>query len=365
MLKKLFKPRSKGAEEQSAGLANYIFSAILVIIIASILILIQGSSPIEAFVAIGKGAVGSTNAIASSIRWSIPVIITAMSAVIAHKSGINNLGLEGQVYFGAFVSALVGAFFTAPRFIHILVAILGGAVAGMLYAVIPAVLKRYLKVNEMITTLMFNYMAILITEFLTIRVMGLTAATNPDLIATPEILETAKLKLILPPYQATTGIFLALTLVAVVWFIYRFTRRGYEWKLLGANSVFARYSGIKTGRNYMIVFLLSGAIAGFCGSVEILGPHLRFRSNFSSSLGWDGIMVALIAKNNPIGAAVVSVVWGMIKAGSLNMERMTSVNRILVTLLQALFVLFITVDVRTLILDKLRPKRKAVAEVDA
>jgi simple sugar transport system permease protein len=347
------------SHKRLGSIFNYLVSLILVLAIASILILIQGSYPGEAFYAIFRGAVGSTSAIASSIRWTIPVLISAMAAVIAHRSGINNLGLDGQVYFGAFFTALVGAFFSAPHPLHIAAALLAGSVAGLLYAVIPMLLKAFLAINEMITTLMFNYIAILLTEFFTMRLMGLGANTSPDMIATPEILTSAKLSSILPPYQATTGIFFALALVIIIWAFYRFTLTGYEWKILGRNSYFAKYGGVRVIRNYIISFLASGFFAGFCGSVEILGPHLRFRNNFANNLGWDGIMVALIARNNPLGAAVVGILWGMIKAGSLSMERMTSVNRILVTLLQALFVLFITVDVRTLILRLISRRRKA------
>lgn len=347
------------------GIFNYLISLVLVLTIASILIIIQGSRPGEALWALFRGAVGTTSAIASSIRWTIPVLISAMAAVIAHRSGINNLGLDGQVYFGAFFTALVGAFFRAPHPLHIMAALLAGSLAGLLYAIIPMLLKAFLEINEMITTLMFNYISILLTEFFTMKIMGLGANTNPDMIATPEILASAKLTSILPPYQATTGIFFAPAIVLLVWAFYRFTLTGYEWKMLGRNPHFARYGGVRVLRNFAISFLASGFLAGFCGSVEIIGPHLRFRNSFASNLGWDGIMVALIAKNNPLGAAIVGIVWGMVKAGSLAMERMTSVNRILVTLLQALFVLFITVDIRAFVLNLLLRRKTAGQKKEA
>jgi len=352
------------SSKKLGGIINYAISLLLILTIASVLIIIQGSRPTEALWALIRGAIGSTSAIASSIRWTIPVLISAMAAVIAHRSGIKNLGLDGQVYFGAFFSALVGAYINFPHPLHVFAALLAGSIAGMLYSVIPMLLKAVLKINEMITTLMFNYISILLTEFFTMKIMGLGANTRPDMIATPEILESAKLTLILPPYQASTGIFFALGIVAIVWVFYRFTLTGYEWKILGRNEYFAQYGGIRVLRNFVIAFLVSGFLAGFCGAVEIIGPHLRFRNNFANSLGWDGIMVALIANNNPLGAAIVGVIWGMIKAGSLSMERMTSVNRILITLLQALFVLFITVDIRSLILKILIRRKMAVMKTE-
>lgn len=326
-------------EEKNSQWMNYVVSLALVMAIAAILITIQGSSPAEAFGALIKGAVGSTSAISSSIRWSTPVLIATIAAIVAQKTGITNLGLEGQIYFGAFASAIAGAFLSGPRLIHIPIAILAGGLAGLAYAVLPAFLKAVFQINEMIVTLMLNYAAVLFTEYFTMMLMGLNSDTNPDQIATPEILESARLTQLLPPYQATTGIFIALGIALAVFVFFKFTRRGYEWRMLGRNSRFARYGGVRVVQNMTFAFLLSGFISGVCGAVEIMGPHLRFRNNFSTGMGWDGIMVALIAKNNPINAIGVSLLWGMIKAGSLNMERMTSVNRILVTLIQALFVI--------------------------
>lgn len=339
---------------------NYIFALISVIVIASILILIQGSDPLEAFSALIKGAIGNKSAIASSVRWSIPIIISSMAAVVAHRSGINNLGLDGQIYFGALASALVGAFIPMPSIIHVFVCILIGGLAGSLFALIPALLNVIFNINEMVVTLMFNYIAVLVTEYITLQVMGFGASTNPDQIATPEIQKTASLSKIMPPYQASTGIFIAIFIAFLVFLFYKYSVKGYEWKMLGNNKKFAHYGGVNYKLSYLIVFMTSAFLAGIVGTIEILGPHQRFRVNFAQNLGWDGIMVALIAKNNPVAAFIFSFIWGMIKAGSLAMERTTSVNRIIVTLVQAIFVLFVTVDFRQLYLkikDSIRENR--------
>ena len=340
--------------------SGYLISFVLVVIIASVLIILQGTNPIEAFTEMIEGAIGSKSAIASSIRWSTPVIIASMAAVIAQKSGINNLGIEGQVYFGALTSAIVAVYVPGPTILVVMLSIIMGVISGLLYAVLPAVLKLYFKIDEMITTLMMNYAAIQFTEYITMLVMGMDSNTNPEMIATPPIEESMQLYKLMPPYQADIGFFVGLLLAAVIFFIYRYTRVGYEWKMIGENSEFSRYGGIKNKKNYLIIFLLSGAIAGLCGALEILGPHGRFRTEFAGNIGWDGIMVALVAKNHPIAAAITAIVWGMIKAGSLSMERMTSVNRVLVTLVQALFVLFITVDFRALLKNFKRRQKQNV-----
>lgn len=211
---------------------NYVLSLVFVLVIGSILILIQGSNPIEAFYSIIDGAIVSKSAIVSSIRWCTPVIVASMAAVVAHNSGINNLGLDGQIYFGDFAAAIVGAFVSLPGFFHKFSAIVAGGLAGALFATIPALLRSYLKIDEMISTLMFNYIALLLTEFFTIKLMGFGANTNPDMIATPEILGTAKFARILPPYQASKGIFIALLIFFILVFIYKKSKIGYEWKIL-------------------------------------------------------------------------------------------------------------------------------------
>lgn len=341
---------------------SYVIAFILVVLIASVLIVVQGANPIEAFGWMIKGAVGSKSAIASSIRWSTPVIIASTAAVIAQKSGINNLGIEGQLYFGALTTAVCAVYVQGPALVVMLVSILAGALAGMLYSVIPAILRLFFNIDEMLTSLMLNYAAIQFTEFITMQVMGLDSNTNPDMIATAEMPEGIGLFRFMQPYQADIGFFIGIALAVLVYLLYRYTRVGYEWKLIGQNPEFAKYGGINHISNYMMIFLLSGAVAGVCGAMEMLGPHRRFRTKFSSNMGWDGIMVALIARNHPIAAIFVSIIWGMIKAGSMNMERMTNVNRALVTLVQALFVLFITVDFKGL-LQKVMKRKGSKANV--
>ena len=144
--------------------------------------------------------------------------------------------------------------------------------------------------------------------------MGLNSDTNPDQIATPEILESARLTQPLPPYQATTAFLIALGPRPGGVCVFQIHPQGVPVADAGRNSRFARYGGVRVVQNMTFAFLLSGFISGVCGAVEIMGPHLRFRNNFSTGMGWDGIMVALIAKNNPINAIGVSLLWGMIKA---------------------------------------------------
>lgn len=325
-------------------IAKYLIAFALSAGIGSIIILLQGGDAGAAFGAILQGALGGSSAITKSIRWITPCIISGVAATIAFKSGVNNLGTEGQIYIGAFVAAVAGYAIKIPHVPHVLVILLLAAIGGMLYALVPALLRLFLNVNEMVTTLMLNYVATLLTDVLTRQLMHFDGSTSPDQVATPPLLPTGRLTQLFPPYQATTGIFIAVALALSVFFIYKYTIKGYELKQVGGNISFARQGGVKVARTYLATFLLSGMIAGICGAVEIMGPHGRFRSSFANNLGWDGIMIALIAKNDPIAVIVVGTVWGLIKNGTFAMERVTDTSRVVISLIQALFVLFVTID---------------------
>lgn len=323
---------------------KYAAALLFVFIIGAVIILWQGGDPIAAFSAIFKGALVGKGSIARTIRWITPSIIAGIAATVAFKSSVNNLGIDGQIYIGAFVAAMVGYAVSLPPGLHVPLTIAAAGLAGLLFALIPAILKLHFKVNEMITTLMFNYVAVLLTQYLALKFVGFDGSHSPEQVATPPILDTAKLKLLLPPYQATTGIYIAIVLAIVTYLVYAYTIKGYELKQVGENLRFAEQGGVKVASTYLLIFLLSGFIAGLTGAVEIMGPHGRFRAEFATNLGWDGIMIALIAKNNPIGVVIVGTIWGIIKNGAFAMERVTDTSRLVITVIQALFVLFVTVN---------------------
>ena len=295
-----------------------------------------------------QGAFGSIRNFGNTLRWITPCILTGIAATIAFKSGVMNLGIEGQLYFGAYAAALFGFYVHLPKALHVTGCLLAAGIAGMLFALIPAVMKLTFHVNEMITTLMLNYIAVLLTEYFTYIVMGISAAGDSLALSTPPIADTARLTNLIPKTNASTGVLIAVALVIVIFMVYRYTVIGYELKQVGENRRFARIGGVNVTKTFLAIFLLSGFVAGLCGSIEVQGTYGKFTASFSNNLGWDGIMIAMIAGNHPITVLGVAVIWGILKAGSLHMERMCDVNRLTVLLIQALFVLFITVDYRKL-----------------
>ena len=316
------------AQNTKLEILKYILSMLMVMLIGTCIILSQGNSPTEAFQALITGSVGSVSAIGTTIRWATPSIITGIAAVIAFKSGIWNVGIEGQMYFGAFLAAIIGASVAVPKIIHIPLCLAAAGIGGMLFAFIPAILKLTLNVNELICTLMLNYAASLFTEYLTFKYMGFDASELADAIATPDMLPTARLGTIIPKTSASTAIFIALGIAILVYLLYKYTVKGYELKMVGENLRFSKYGGINYKRTFILIFLLSGFIAGVCGGTEMTGSFGKFRPAFATNLGWDGVMIASIAKNNPIAVIFISIFWGMLKSGSFHMERVTNTNRL-------------------------------------
>lgn len=338
------KLKLKLSTSSKLSIVKYLTAAAIVIFIGSILILSQGNSPTEAFSALIVGAFGSASAIGTTIRWATPSIITGISALIAFKSGIWNVGIEGQMYFGAFMAAIVGYQLILPRGAHLVVCLLVAGISGLAFSFIPAILKMMLNVNELISTLMLNYAALLFTEYLTFKYMGFDASELADAIATPEMQPTARLKVLIPRTSATTAIFVAIGLAIAIWLFYKYTVKGYELKMVGENLRFAKFGGVNYKSTFLMIFLLSGFIAGVCGGTEMMGSFGKFRPGFASNLGWDGVMIASIAKNNPIAVVFISFIWGALKSGSFHMERVTETNRLVISVLQALFVLLVAID---------------------
>lgn len=330
------------------AVAKYVLALLAVMLLGILLIVLQGQDVKAAGKAMVFGAVGNLSRIGNTIRWITPCLLTSISAAVAFRGGIWNMGVGGQLYMGAFAATVVALYGSFPSAIFPFVCMLAGCIAGMLFALIPALLKRFLNVSEMITTLMLNYVATLLTTYFTKLVNGISANNNSKAMATPLIPDEACLTNLIPRTNANTGIFIAIAIVIAVYLVYRYTVVGYEMRQVGANFRFALAGGVKTNKMYLSIFLVSGLIAGLAGAIEICGVYGKFTADFASNMGWDGIMIATIGANNPLATGAVAVLWGALKSGSLYMEAITETNRLTMEVIQAVFVLFVTVNYRKL-----------------
>lgn len=365
-VKKLSKDLSKN-DRLMINLFKYGTSVLLFLISGCILILIQGEDPLVAMQAIIKGAFGSKTAFGNTLRWTAPCIMTGAAAIVAFKAGVNNLGIAGQVAIGGFIAGILGAFLELPPVLHITLIVLVAGLFGMLWSIIPAILRLFFNINEFITTLMLNYIAEYLTEYLVQQVLagGLDSWGYVNMNATPTINASAVLPTLIPGTSATLAVPIAFLVAFSIAFLYKYTIQGYELKQVGENLKFAKVGGVQVVRQFLVIFFLSGLIAGMCGGIEVIGTYKKYNVGFAANMGWDGISIARIAELNPVGLVFVSFIWAALKAGAMQMERVLEVNRLTVQIIQYLFVLFVSVDYEGIYLraKERRAKKKYQKEV--
>jgi simple sugar transport system permease protein len=315
-----------------------IIAIIAAFLIGAIILFATGHSPLEAYGAMLFGAFGDIYGIGQTLTQATPILFTALAFLLAFKGGLFNLGAEGQLIIGGFFAAVVGISFSGlPIFIHLPFAVLAGAFGGALWGLIPAILKAKLGAHEVITTMMSSYVALYLTSYFVnypLKAPGWISQTVP-------IQPSAELPRILPVTQLSGAFLLSIaTAAATAYLLYR-TTIGYEIRALGLNQAAAQNAGINTKKGIILAMVLSGAIAGLGGAGEILGVHRRFIDGFSPGYGWDGLAVALIGGLNPIGSIIAAILFGAIRSGGINMNVSKGVPLDLITVLQALVVLFV------------------------
>jgi general nucleoside transport system permease protein len=324
-------------------LIRYGIVLLVSLIIGGLLIYLRGENPFTLAIEVFGHVFGSRLGIASTLRWAAPVIITGMGGAVAARIGIANLGLEGQLYVAALATAILGYRLQGlPPFTFKIVITLGGMIMAAAFALIPATLYIRWGVNEVLSTLMLNYVAILGTEWIVKTFLMEESARVVNLISTPEIRPEAQLSSLMPPYDLTISLVVGIVLCIVFYLIYGYTSAGYSFNTLGGNRKFARYGGMEIKKIMLLTFALSGAIAGLAGSMQVMGVHRKFINGFSASIGWDGLLVGWLAQNNPILILVFGLFWGLLKNVGFMVERVSDVSRWSIYVMQAVLVLLIT-----------------------
>ncbi|OZV11397.1 ABC transporter permease [Tissierella sp. P1] len=332
-MKKIF---GKENLEYITSLFISIFASLL---IGALIMIANGRSPLVGYSALLQGAFGSKYNIATTFAKTVPLILTGLATAISFRSGISNIGGEGQLYLGAFAAAYVGITFTKlPGPIGIILAILAGAVVGGIYAFFPALLKVKYKVDEVITTIMLNTVATLFTAYL---VNYPFAASQGKMGGTEIIAEQFQLSRLVKLSKLNTSIFYMGIIAIVIYYLMEKTSFGYDSKMVGQNSLFGRYGGIKDKKQMVIAMVISGGLCGIAGVFEVVGVHYRFLQHISPGYAFDGMLIALIVRNNPIGVILMSIFFGGLKTGSISMENATGIPSELVLVIQSIIILFI------------------------
>lgn len=309
------------------------------LIASGILILISGYNPLDIYTRIFTLTFSSTRNVSSAFAQAIPLMFSGLGFAIAMKANVINLGLEGQMLMGAMVSAIVGAKFGAlSPLLHISLAMSLAAIAGGLTALIPGILKIKFGAIELITTVMINEIVDLFTSFLC---NGPLKAKSAIFGMTEKIFDSAIIPKVVEKSQLTYAIFIAVGLAALLYIFLNKTVVGYNLRVVGLNMNAARTAGIKVGRIYLLAFFLSGALAGLCGGAMILGVNLRFIQDFSDGYGWSGIAVAALALYNPILVPLSALLFGVLKAGAMILNRTSTIPIEFVSTVQAFVIVFV------------------------
>jgi len=315
-----------------------IIAILAAFLVGAIVLLVTGHSPIDAYGAVLTGAFGDVYGIGQTFTQATPVIFTALAFLFAFKAGLFNIGAEGQLLIGGFTAAVVGVSFNGlPVFIHLPLALLGGAAGGALWGFIPGVLKARLGAHEVITTMMLSYVALYLTSYMVNYPLKAPGWVPQTVFVAP----SAELPRILPPTQLSASFILAIMLTGITAYLLGRTTIGYEIRAIGLNPAAAENGGINIKRRIILALVISGAIAGLGGAGEVLGLHRRFIDGFSPGYGWDGLAVALIGGLNPWGAVLAAILFGALRSGGMVMNRATGVPFDIIIVLQALVVLFV------------------------
>jgi simple sugar transport system permease protein len=287
-----------------------------------------------------KAIVEAFNPISESLVTATPYIFSGLSVAIGLRCGLFNIGTEGQLTIGAKFSVVVGySFPELPAIIHIPLALAAGALGGALWAFIPAILKTKFGSNEVINTIMLNYVAFLLSTWLLngpIRRPGQTKPISQVIAASAELP-----RFFAYPSRLHLGFVIAIGIaIFFYWFLFH-TTYGLEIRLVGQNPSAAKYAGINIAQKYILAFCLSGMLGGLAGANEVLGVNHYLSSTLSPGFGFDAISLSILGNNHPLGVILTSLLFGTLRSGGTHMQNVARVPSEIITIVQALVIAFI------------------------
>lgn len=324
-----------------------IISILCSFIVGAILIAFIGGNPFEAYYYLLKGAFGTSANIGETVMKAVPLIFTGLAATFAYRCGVFNLGAEGQFVMGAVVSIWISTTFTGILGVpQLVISLIGGAIAGGMWAMIPGILKITRGLNEMIVSIMLNYIAILFMGFLYSG--PLREGSVPQTAAV-----TTRLSRI-GDSKIHIGIIIALLIAIFVYYFLFHTSGGFKLRAVGLNATASEYNGFPVKKLMLMSFVISGLIAGIGGSVELHGTQYRLMAGFGDGYGFDGVSIALIGQLNPIGTVLVAYLFAVLRKGATTMQVGTGMPTSVIDIIQALVIVFAVAGSAFINLPKIR-----------
>lgn len=361
---------SKKSALESSFFQNFIvpiLAVVLSFLVGALFILMVGKSPIEVYSVLFSQTLGNSYGVGQLLFKTTPLIFAGLSVAICFKAGLFNIGAQGQLQIGAFLTAIVGMkTMGVPAFIEIPLLLFAGMVGGGIWGFIPGYLKARLGAHEVINTIMLNFISTALISYLVTNVFNVPATVH-----TPPISPAGHLPRFDQIFSAFEGspvnlsLLVALCMVVLVWYYVDRTRFGYELRVVGLNPKAAEYGGISVSRQIILSMVIGGAIAGLVGSNFVMGYKYYYEEGFSTDTGFMGIAVALLGNNNPFGIILSSLLFGMLEYGGLVIN--TMVPKELVSILQAIVIIFVISSnkiFRRVIINFIKKKTLTMVEYD-
>lgn len=326
-------------KENSIRILVSIVGAVAAFLVCGILLLLFGINPVETYTAIFTKALGSESGIAQTLVSASPILLTAVGIELAGRAGIINLGAEGQMLAGAVGAQLaVLGCENLPAFPAIIITLVAGIVFGALWTLIPSILKVNFGVNEIVVLIMTNQIASYLIGWLVREPLKDPKSSNNQGALIPENTWLPRLEI---NSKIHIGIFLTVIILILVYWMLKHTTTGFRIQVVGESERSAVYAGISGKKMMFGTFLASGALAGLAGALQVTGVHHRLTSSVSGGFGWTGIMVAMIAGENPLVLTFVAVLYSALSVGNLIIQVTSKVPTQLADIIQAIVVLFV------------------------
>ncbi|MCC6095331.1 MAG: ABC transporter permease [Eubacterium sp.] len=308
---------------------------------SAILIMISGVNPLAAYASLLNGAFGSPQAFSNVLVRASPLLLGGIAVSIGVKTGVWNTGIEGYMYIGAIGATLVGVHnLGLPPVLHILLCVLAAVILAGLWGAIPGYLRAYKGVNEVTSTIMLNYVAIYLTNWLVSDVTGLADKGAFYPMSLP-LADSACLPILMKGTSLHPGPFLGIAVCLVFFFVINYTAFGYRTRMIGSNPFAAKYAGANSRRQIMTMIVLGAMIGGLSGAIETMGLKYRLYMDFVTGVGYESVAVALLAGGNPISVILAAFFFAALKAGGATMSIETGVASSMNSIIIAMCMLFV------------------------
>jgi ABC-type uncharacterized transport system permease subunit len=297
------------------------------------------------------------NPLSETLTYAAPLVFTGLSVALAFRGGLFNIGGQGQAVIGAITAAVAGFAFGLPVVLNLIVALIAGMVGGAVWGFVPGILKARTGAHEVITTIMLNYVATLFLGWLILQ-NSVQAPGHTD-AKSKAVAETAQLPSFGGSLRVNLGIIIAVLVTAAVAWLLNRSAFGFELRAVGANPAAARTAGISVARTYTLLMVVAGGLAGLGGATQVLGTLHALTPQVIANIGFDGLLVALLGRNRPWGTLLAALLFGGLRAGGNLMQVDAQISLELVSVLQALIVIFIAAPALVKAIFQLRAARSA------